>query len=244
MPQKTAAKHLTEALNRLTRTPHPFAPPEAEIVAGAESEGGVPAPPAFTISISREAGSGGITVAREIGRRLGWPVFDEELMSKLADELNVDVTYLKEYDEHRGSWLVDTIKSLSTSSASVTEVAYFHRLVKILHALGLRGECIIVGRGSSFILPQETTLRVRIVASLNDRIAFMMREHKLSNAEAARYVDTKDHDRDKFLKDHFHKEPADPQNYDLIINRSRFTIDETAELTIDALQRMQSRKPG
>ena len=242
MTQKTAAEHLTEALNRLTRTPHPFAPPEAAIVAGAESEGGVSVRPAFTISISREAGSGGITVARELGRRLGWPVFDEELMSKLADELNVDVSYLKEYDEHRGSWLVDTIKALSTSSASVTEVAYFHRLVKMLQALGLRGECIVVGRGSSFILPQAATLRVRIVASLNDRIAFMMREHQLTNADAARYVETKDHDRQKFIKDHFHKDPADPQNYDLIINRSRFTTDETAEMIIEALQHMQARK--
>jgi cytidylate kinase len=244
MPQKTAAKHLTDALNRLTRTPHPFAPPETEIVAGAEGEVGVPARPTFTISISRDAGSGGITVAHEIGRRLGWPVFDQELMEKLAGELNVDVSYVKDYDEHRGSWLVDTIKAFSTSSHSVSEVSYFHRLVKILQALGLRGECIIVGRGSSFILPQETTLRVRIVASHNDRIAYMAHEQNLTNTEAAHYVDTRDHDRHKFIKDHFHKEPDNPLNYDLIINRSRFTIDETAELIIDALQRMQARKPG
>jgi cytidylate kinase len=241
MTQKTAAEHLTEALNRLTRTPHPFALPEAATVPGAGSEEGVPARPAFTISISREAGSGGITVAREIGKRLGWPVFDQELMEKLAGELNVDVSYLKEYDEHRGSWLVDTIKSFS-ASASVLEVSYFHRLVKILQALGLRGECIVVGRGSSFILPQETTLRVRIVASRTDRIAYMAHDRNLTNMEAARYVDTKDRDRQKFIKDHFHKEPDDPLNYDVIINRSRFTIGETAELIIEALQHMQARK--
>jgi len=244
MAQKTAAEHLTEALNRLTRTRHPFAPPETEIVAGAEIEGGGPARTGFTISISREAGVGGITVAREVSRRLGWPVFDQELMEKLAGELNVDVTYVQDYDEHRGSWLVDTIKAFSTSSGSVSEVSYFHRLVKILQALGLRGECIVVGRGSNFILPQETTLRVRIVASHEDRIAYMARERNLTNMEAARYVDAKDRDRHKFIKDHFHKETADPQNYDLIINRSRFTIDETAELIIGALQRLQARKPG
>lgn len=242
MPQKTAAEHLTEALNRLTRTPHPLASAGSEIATRTESEKGVPTRPVFSICISREAGSGGITVAREVGRRLGWPVFDEELMEKLADELKVDVTYLKDYDEQRGSWLVDTIKAFSTSSASVSEVAYFHRLVKMLHALGLRGECIVVGRGSNFILPQETTLRVRIVASHNDRIAFMVREHKLTSVEATRYVETKDRDRHKFIKDHFHKEHDDPLNYDLTINRSRFSVDETAEMVIEALQRMQARK--
>jgi cytidylate kinase len=244
MPEKTAAKHLTEALNRLTRTPHPLAPPETVIVAGVAGEEGIPAHPAFTIAISREAGAGGITVAREIGSRLGWPVFDHELMAKLAGELNVDVTYVQDYDEHRGSWLVDTIKAFSTSSASVSEVSYFHRLVKILQALGLRGECIVVGRGSNFILPQERTLRVRIVASRNDRIAYIAKDRNLPNAEAARYVDTKDRDRHKFIKDHFHKEPDDPLNYDLMVNRSRFPIDETAQLIIGALHRMQVRKPG
>ncbi|MBV8488127.1 MAG: cytidylate kinase family protein, partial [Planctomycetaceae bacterium] len=88
----------------------------------------------------------------------------------------------------------------------------------------------------------ETTLRVRIVASHNDRIAFMVREHKLTSVEATRYVETKDRDRHKFIKDHFHKEHDDPLNYDLTINRSRFSVDETAEMVLEALQRMQARK--
>ena len=53
-------------------------------------------------------------------------------------------------------------------------------------------------------------------------------------------MDTKDRDRHQILKDHFHKDPADPQYYDLIINRSRFSVDETADLVIEALQRMQA----
>ena len=81
-----------------------------------------------------------------------------------------------------------------------------------------------------------------IVASRDDRIAFIARERKLSPVEAAHFVDTKDRDRNKFIKDHFHKDPADPQNYDLILNRSRFSVDETADLVIEALQRMQARK--
>ena len=237
MHQKTAAEHFAEAMTRLSK-PHPFAP------AGEQPHAEQPEAPrgiAFAITFSREAGSGGITVAREVGRRLSWPVYDQELLESLAKELNVDVSLLEDYDERRGSFLVDTIKAFS-AAASVSEVTYFRRLVRLLQVLGARGECLIVGRGSSFVLPPETTLRVRIVATRDDRIAFMVREHKLSLVEAARYVDTKDRDRHQFLKDHFHKDPADPQNYDLIINRSRFSVDETADLVIQALQRMQARK--
>ena len=59
-------------------------------------------------------------MANEVGRRLNWPVFDQELMEKLAKDLNVDISFVEDYDERRGSWLVDTIKAFS-SSASVSE---------------------------------------------------------------------------------------------------------------------------
>ena len=180
-------------------------------------------------------------MAREVGRRLNWPVYDQELMEKLAKDLHVDVSFVEDYDERRGSWLVDTIKAFS-SSASVSEVTYFRRLVRMLQALGVTGR--VRGRrpGSTFVLPPETTLRVRIVAAREDRIAFIAQDRQLNRTEAARFVETKDRDRLKFIKDHFHRDPADPQNYDLILNRSRFSVDETAEMVIEALQRMQARK--
>jgi len=238
MYQKTAAEHFAEAINRLSKHPHPFAHAEDQPQA---EQPEAPTGSAFTIAFSREAGSGGITVAREVGRRLSWPAYDQELLENLAKELNVDISLLEDYDERRGSFLVDTIKAFS-AAASVSEVTYFRRLVRMIQVLGARGECLIVGRGSTFVLPPETTLRVRIVASRDDRIAFIARERKLSPVEAAHFVDTRDRVRQEFIKDYFHKDRADPQNYDLILNRSRFSVDETADLVIDALQRMQARK--
>jgi len=238
MYQKTAAEHFAEAMTRLSKHPHPFARAEDQPQAEQpEAPRGI----AFTIASSREAGSGAITVAREIGKRLSWPVYDQELLESLAKELNVDSSFLEDYDERRGSFLVDTIKAFS-AAASVSEATYFRHLVRLLQVLGARGECLIVGRGSTFVLPPETTLRVRIVASRDDRIAFIARERKLSPVEAAHFVDTRDRVRQEFIKDYFHKDRADPQNYDLILNRSRFSVDETADLVIDALQRMQARK--
>jgi cytidylate kinase len=244
MYQKTAADHFAEALTRLSKHPHPFNHPRPEEPSEPRAAplAGAPGRP-LCITFSREAGSGGITVANEVGRRLNWPVFDHQIMESLAKDLKVDVSFVEDYDERRGSWLVDTIKAFS-AAGSVSEVAYFRRLVRMLQALGARGECIIVGRGSTYILPIDTALRVRIVASRDDRIAFIARERHLTNGEAARYVDTRDRERLKFIKDHFHKDPADALTYDLILNRSRFSVDETAELVIEALQRMQARKAG
>jgi cytidylate kinase len=195
----------------------------------------------FTIAISREAGSGGKFVAREVGRRLNWPVYDHELLDHLAQELHVDVDQLEGVDERRPNWLVDCVQAFSAAS-TVAETEYFHRLLKLLLTLGARGRCVILGRGAMIALPAETSLRVRVVASLRDRVAFIGRERGLNPTESARYVDSTDHERRRFIRDHFGKDASDPLLYDLILNASRFSTQECADLTIEGLQRLQARK--
>jgi cytidylate kinase len=244
MYRKTAAEHFAEAITLISHKPNPLTPAGVRPQPSSRGEAIAadrPAGLAFTVAFSREAGSGGITVAREVGRRLNWPVYDQELLEKLAEELKVDVSLVEEADERPGNWLAETLKAFAAVS-NVTEVTYFRRLVRMLRALGARGECVIVGRGSAYALDPERTLRVRVVASREDRIAFLTAERGMTPAAAATYVDTKDRERARFIKDRFHKDLTDPMNYDLVVNRTRFTPDETAELVIEALQRMQARK--
>jgi cytidylate kinase len=200
-----------------------------------------PSPSPFTIAFSRETGSGGLLVARAVGRRLDWPVYDHELLEHLAQELKVDVDRLENIDERPGNWLVEQVNAFAAVS-TVTEVTYFRRLLKLLLTLGARGECVIVGRGAPFVLPVETTLRVRLLASRPDRIALIGRQRHLNPTEAARYVETTDRERIRFIKDHYHKDPTDSQHYDLVLNTSRFAVEECAELIIEALERLQARR--
>src|SRR5438034_4321432 len=50
----------------------------------------LPAAPSFpallTVAISREAGSRGGTIARRAGRKLGWQVYNQELLEYIAQE--------------------------------------------------------------------------------------------------------------------------------------------------------------
>lgn len=197
--------------------------------------------PHFSIALSREAGSGGFRVAREIGKRLNWPVYDHELLEHLATELHVDVDQLEFVDERPGNFLVDSLKAFSAVS-NVTEVKYFRRLINLIMALGEHGECVIVGRGAPFILPVATTLRVRLLAEGKDRVASVARERGLNPTEAAKFVENTDRERIRFIKDHFHKDPSDPQNYDLVLNCSRFTGEECAEIIVGAVRHLQAHK--
>jgi len=201
----------------------------------------VPPPPSFTIALSREAGSGGNLVAREIGSRLNWPVYDHELLDQLAKDLQVDVDQLESVDERRSSWLVECVEAFAAAS-TVTEVTYFRRLIKLLLALGVRGQCVIVGRGAMIALPVETTLRVRVVASHEDRVAVIGRERSLNPTEAVRYVDATDRERGRFIRQHFRKDLTDPLLFDLVLNASRLSVEESAGIAIEALLRLQARK--
>jgi hypothetical protein len=48
-----------------------------------------PAPLAFTIAISREAGANGSALGRLLGERLGWPVYDYELVERIANDMGL-----------------------------------------------------------------------------------------------------------------------------------------------------------
>jgi cytidylate kinase len=208
---------------------------------GMRRESGSFGPPvsAFTIAVSREVGARGPAVAREVGRRLGWPVYDHELLEQIAKEMHVSVHLLESVDEKPGSWLQECIESLA-AVPTVTEISYFRRLLKMLLSLGAHGGCVIVGRGAAQVLPPETTLRVRLLATLADRIAVISRERGLSQHEASLYVESQDRERIRFIKAHFQKDPSDPQNYDLILNSSRLSVAACADQIVDALHRLQA----
>ena len=59
------------------------------------------------ITISREFGSGGRTVGREVAKRLGIPCYDQELIDKIAEKSGYDRDYIRERGEYTasGSWL-------------------------------------------------------------------------------------------------------------------------------------------
>ena len=147
------------------------------------------------VAISREVGARGTTVARLVGAKLDWPVYGRELVELVARDMNVRATQLSEVDEKPSSWLEECIRALGGIS-QISESAFCHRLVKVLWSLAQRGQCIIVGRGAAQVLPAATTLRVRLIGNIEDRIGFVARQRGLSLEIAGRQVAAIDRDLD------------------------------------------------
>ncbi len=193
---------------------------------------------AFSIAISREAGTRGSAVARSIGERLGWKAYDQQLLELVARDLHVRVKLLENMDERHIPWLQECVESFAAVPA-VREGKYVRHLIETMLSLAAQGKCILVGRGSPFVLPPATTLRVRLVAPLEDRIAAVRHDQNISRQEAIRFIETTDRERGQFIKLHFLRDASNPHHYDLHLNTAQFSISECADLMIEGL-RMKS----
>jgi cytidylate kinase len=222
MNQKSSSERLPEAMERARHHWQARRKPEAE---GAIALG--PSLPAFTVALSREAGANGPQVARVVGERLGWPVYDRELVQRVAEEMGLRASLLESVDERRKSWLQECLESFA-SVPGVSEGAYARHLLQTLLALAAHGECVIVGRGAAQVLPAATTLRVRLVGPVEERAEAIRQRFGITHEEAARWVEKTDGERVRFVKDHFQKNPTDPRRYDQVLNSSRFSLSRSA----------------
>jgi cytidylate kinase len=187
------------------------------------------------LTISRQVDSGGAEVAREVGMRLGWAVFDKELVEDLAHQLKLSPQMLQLLDEKDIHWFTDTMLNLMNSRI-VLQDSYVSMLGKLMHLAAYDGKVIFVGRGSHLLLPPGTGLKVRVIAPRAARIArFLEREHNTAE-EAGRRVDALEESRVEFLRRHFRRDPDDPTQFDLVIDSSVFGIDGCVDLICRALE--------
>ncbi|HEV3120599.1 MAG TPA: cytidylate kinase-like family protein, partial [Isosphaeraceae bacterium] len=120
------------------------------------------------VCISRESGAAGGTVARMVGSRLGWKVFDHEILEVIAMRMEVSHDVVLALDELAPGLVQDWLLPLREEHYAPQE-AYLDHLAKLITAIGAAGEAVIVGRGANFMLPREEILSVRIIAPLRVR---------------------------------------------------------------------------
>jgi cytidylate kinase len=72
----------------------------------------------------------------------------------------------------------------------------------------------------------------------------MSRKLGVSEEEAAVQVAAIDRQRVQFVREHFNKDTTDPSLYDLVLNTKRFSVEQCADLIVEALHRLQATVAG
>lgn len=191
------------------------------------------APLGLSIALSREAGARGSTIARLVGEQLGWQVYDQEVLEYMAQSPVVRQGLTEGLPGECVDWLEGRLRDLERTCGLGRDDDVLH-LARVILALGAQGQVVLIGRGAGCILPRETTLNVRIVAPLADRIAYLGNWLRLSTAEATERVRQRDERRAEFVTTHFARAAGEVHQYDAIFNSSLLGEEGCADLISQA----------
>jgi cytidylate kinase len=108
--------------------------------------------------------------------------------------------------------------------------------MKVVGTIGKYGRSVIVGRGANFILPLETTFRLRVIAPQDFRAQKVSQEYDIPLKEAQRRILKTESDRKAFIRKYFHSDIADPGNYDMIINSATISLREAIDAVAGILK--------
>lgn len=195
--------------------------------------------PKRIITISRQFGSGGRTIAKAVAEKLGYNYYDKELIEKVSEMTGFDPKYIEENGEYApGKSVFSLVGSFISSSRSMGGMsAYDYLWVMQRNAIIEIAEhesCVIVGRCADFILRDNPdAMHVFIHAPMESRAERIIKKYGESDKKPFERLKEKDSKRSVNYK-HFTGETwGDARNYDLCLNSDKLTIKKCIEVICD-----------
>ena len=201
------------------------------------------APAGVALAISREAGARGETIARRVGKRLGWQVYRQELLEFLGANEVARQSVLADVPPPAADWVAAQLERVRGDRGTDSEVDRGD-MPRLILSIAARGQAILVGRGAGYYLPRETSLHVRIIAPLADRIAHMADWSRMTREQAAEKVRVTDERRAEFLLRYFGRRTTDLYDFDLVLNSGLLGEETCADVILAALNGKQDVLDG
>jgi len=176
------------------------------------------------VTISRQAGAGGVTLANRLVEHLNqvdaeespWTAWDRELAQRVAEEHHISQTLVETLGDRGQPWLLDMLDGFSTTDApeSASEMRVFWKTAATIRAIAQVGRCIIVGRGGAFITRgMRGGVHIRLVAPLDFRIKNFAQVFDLPLDQAEKRVHELDRNRMAFYKRYWPSRPITPESF-------------------------------
>ena len=196
------------------------------------------------VTIDREYGSGGGVIAEKVATRLGWKLWDQLLTDEIARLMECECGDVEEHEEKRDPAFYRLLKSFMRGSFEGSLNARRLKMVdtdcvrevveQILPKIADDGNCVIVGRGSAYILStRPDAFHVFIYAPFAERVR-RLRSTGKSDKESIELAETVDRERADFIKQYFDIEWPDRHRFHLMVN-SGMGEEVAVETILDAL---------
>ena len=179
------------------------------------------------ITIGREYGSGGGTIAKAVAGRLGWKVVDDPLVAEIARSRKPTRKVLERYEETVDPWTHRILKALwrggfEGAASRVEEEAFDADAIAALwHEVILQaaeiGQCVTIGRGGQCLLQHRTdAFHVYVYAPMSDRIE-RLRDREPPGTDLAAAARERDRRRAAYIHHYFGQVWTNPHLYHLML---------------------------
>ncbi|MBQ3670093.1 MAG: cytidylate kinase-like family protein [Treponema sp.] len=207
------------------------------------------------ITISREYGSGGRIIGKQIAENLGFEFYDKNIIDLAAKESGLSPDFIERTEQNISStWLYNLL--LGTNYAGVAGGTgqhlgaatlpladqVFNVERKIILSIA-KSPCVIVGRCADYILrtsdeiDRRELFNVFIYADMDAKVKAVMERHNCSEKEAQKIVHTIDKRRANHYSTFTEDTWGDRKIYDILVNSTTLGIEETAQMLTDYIKK-------
>jgi cytidylate kinase len=181
------------------------------------------------VTVAREYGSGGASIAQLLADQLDWKLLDRCLVERIAQLARVEPKLAERYDERPDPWVNRMVRALwqgglmrGAMAGPIPELFDADAMValsqRVIEQAADIGNCVIVGRASQCILQERSdAFHVFIYAPRSDRLRRVRSRHA-SRAEAELALEARDQERASLIRRYFNQDWANRHLYDLMIS--------------------------
>ena len=191
----------------------------------------------YVISISREFGSGGRLIGKQLAARLGIPCYDRTLIQKTSEKSGLSPDFIARAEERARSRFHLSVVPIGIGAPAFTHQGIpvnhqaFFAQSEVIRELADEGPCVIVGRCSDYVLEaRPECLKVFVYADLPSRAQRCIDEYHLSPDSIERHIRQMDRGRANYYNYYTGHIWGDMRRYDLTLNSTTTGISGAVDL--------------
>jgi cytidylate kinase len=184
----------------------------------------------YSIAISREYGSGGRIVGKQVADRLGIKFYDKELLSMVAEKSGLSEEFIENAGYKRNPFFHYDLYGVTQERPLAEQVIITE--TRIIEDLADRDSCVFIGRNASYVLEErKNAISVFVHAPLEWRVNFAETVYDEHFGDMTTFVRKQDKKRAEYNKALSGRKWGVAFDYDLCID-SRIGVDATTEVII------------
>jgi cytidylate kinase len=188
------------------------------------------------ITISREFGSEGDTIAQNVAQTLGYHFVDQKFIGIILGQYGY-VEFDKEYKSLPTFWERFDAQREKQRDIMVT------MLNQVIQAVAHHGNVVILGRSGFEVLGRfSDVFHVRVQAPFSARVDCVMEQQKITFDEAELLVKKNDEVRRAFVEEFYGVPWGAIQAFDLVVNTAKISPDLATSWVIDAAKTYKIRQ--